>query len=52
MHKSFFTENQESSIIQADDNYLTKKVKPLFYVQCKNTIKQKIDVLNQGMLVF
>ena len=52
MNKSIFTENQELSIVEADDNYLTKNKKPKFYNQCKNTIRQKIDVVNQGMLVF
>ena len=52
MHKSIFTEKQELSIIQADDNYLTKNEKPKFYDQCKNNTRQKIDVVNQGMLVF
>ena len=52
MHKSIFTENQELSTIQAYDNYLTKNEKSKFYDQCKNTIRQKICVVNQGMLVF
>ena len=52
MHKSIFTENQELSIIQVDDNYLTKNEKPNLYDQCKNNTRQKIDVVNQGMLVF
>ena len=49
MHKSIFTEKQELSIIQADDNYLTKNEKPKFYDHCKNTTRQKIDVVNQGI---
>ena len=52
MHKSIFTENQELSIVEAGDNYLTKNKKPKLYEQCKSTTRQKIDVVNQGMLVF
>ena len=52
MHKSIFTENQELSIVEAGDNYLTKNKKPKLYDQCKNTMRQKIAFVNQGMLFF
>ena len=52
MHKSIFTEKQELSIIQADDNYLTKNEKPKFNDHCKNATRQKIYVVNQGIKFF
>ena len=52
MHKSISKENNELSKLKADDNYLRKTEKLEFDSQCKNTIKQKIDVVNLGMFKF
>ena len=52
MHKSISKENQELSIVQQNDNYLTENEKLKFYDQCKKTIRKKNDVANIGMLTF
>ena len=53
MHKSASKKNQELSIVQAVDNYLFKKTEKLkFYNQCKKTTRQKLNVVNLGMLFF
>ena len=53
MHKSVSKKNQELSIVQPVDNYLlTETERFKFYNQCKKTIRQKLDVVNLGMLVF
>ena len=53
MHKKISKKNQELSIVQAVDNYLLKKTEKLkFYKQCKKTTRQKLDVVNLGMLFF
>ena len=53
MHKIVSKKNQELSIVQAIDNFfLTETERFKFYNQCKKTIREKIDVVNLGMLVF
>ena len=51
MHKTISKENQELSIVQQNDNYLTENEKLTFYDQCKKTIRKKNDVANLGMFV-
>ena len=52
MHKTISKENQELSIVQQNDNYLTENEKLTFYDQCKKIIRKKNDVANLGMLCF
>ena len=53
MYQSASKKTQELSIVQALDNHLLTKTEKLkFYNQCKKTIREKIDVVNLGMLVF
>ena len=53
MHKSASKKNKELSIVQAVDNHLLTKTEKLkFYNQCKKTTRQKLDVVNLGMLFF
>ena len=53
MHKMVSMKTQELSIVKAVDNHLLTKTEKLkFYNQCKKTIRQKIDVVNLGMLIF
>ena len=52
MHKTISKKKQKLSLVQADDNYLTKNEKFKFHDQCKNTTRQKINAVNLGMLNF
>ena len=53
MHKSVSKKNQELSIVQAIDNFfLTETERFKFYNQCKKTTRQKLNVVNLGMLFF
>ena len=52
MHKTISKKDQELSIVQQNDNYLTENEKLMFYDQCKKIIRKKNDVANLGMLCF
>ena len=53
MHISVSKNNQGLSKVQAVDNYLLTRTEKLkFYNQCKNTTRQKFDVVNLGMIIF
>ena len=52
MHKTISKKNQELSIVQQNDNYLTENEILSFYDQCKKIVRKKNDVANLGMLCF